>query len=160
MNPFKRIIIGIGLLSLLVSPVRAEQKDALHPFPKAEEGFKRTVIRLPSLKNEDNCKVEIIIGKTMKVDCNHHWFRGSLEAKNVEGWGYTYWVLPKAAGPAATRMGCPDGSEHDEFVKVQGDGYLLRYNSRLPVVIHVPKDFEVRYRLWQAQEKIIDAKEE
>ena len=158
MKSIKHIIIG--LLSLLAWTAGAEQKDALHPFPKAEEGFKRTVIRLPQLANEENIKVEIIIGKTMKVDCNHHWFGGSLEAKNVEGWGYTYWILPKAGGPASTKMGCPDRSLHDEFVHVQGDGYLLRYNSRLPVVIYVPKNFEVRYRLWQAQEKTSYAKEE
>jgi ecotin len=152
--------IIVGLLSLLTWTATAEQKDSLHPFPKADEGFKRTVIRLPKLNHEDKCKVEIMIGKTMKVDCNHTWFGGSLEAKDVQGWGYTYWVLPKASGPASTLMGCPDNSSHDQFVCVQGDGYLLRYNSRLPMVIYVPKDFEVRYRLWQAQEKTSDAKEE
>jgi ecotin len=160
MKPIGATVIA-GLLSLLAWTAGAQDKDALHPFPKAEEGFKRTVIRLPALPNEGDCKVEILIGKTMRVDCNHHWFGGSLEQRDVQGWGYSYWILPKASGPVATRKGCPDDAWHDAFVRVQGDGYLLRYNSRLPVVIHVPKDFEVRYRLWKAEADATgDAKEE
>jgi ecotin len=27
---------------------------------------------------------------------------------------------------------------------------LIRYNSRLPVVIYVPADAQVRYRIWKA----------
>jgi hypothetical protein len=73
---------------------------------------------------------------------------------------YTYWVLSKASGPASTLMGCPDNSLHAEFVRVQGDGYLVYYNSRLLMVIYVPKDFEVRFRLWQAQKRTSAAKEE
>jgi ecotin len=49
-------------------------------------------------------------------------------------------------------MACPPGTENSEkFVAVQGDGYLQRYNSKLPVVVYVPKGFEVRYRTWSAQ---------
>jgi ecotin len=27
---------------------------------------------------------------------------------------------------------------------------LIRYNSRLPVVVYVPEGVEVRYRIWRA----------
>ncbi len=40
---------------------------------------------------------------------------------------------------------------------VRGEGFLLRYNSKLPVVVYVPEGFEVRYRIWQAGEKVIRA---
>jgi ecotin len=36
---------------------------------------------------------------------------------------------------------------------VRGDGALLRYNSKLPVVVYVPVDFEVHYRIWTAREE-------
>jgi ecotin len=31
---------------------------------------------------------------------------------------------------------------------------LMRYNSRLGTVIYVPEEFEVRYRIWNAEENI------
>ena len=34
-----------------------------------------------------------------------------------------------------------------------GDGFMLRYNSKLPIVLYVPKDVEVRYRVWSASEQ-------
>jgi ecotin len=39
-------------------------------------------------------------------------------------------------------------------VAVRGEGFLLRYNSKLPVVVYVPNGFEVRYRIWRADESI------
>ncbi|RQW83332.1 MAG: proteinase inhibitor I4 serpin, partial [Methylococcus sp.] len=36
------------------------------------------------------------------------------------------------------------------FVTLGGEPYLIRYNSKLPVVVYVPKGNEVRYRVWRA----------
>jgi ecotin len=36
------------------------------------------------------------------------------------------------------------------FVALGGEPYLIRYNSRLPVVVYVPEGTEVRYRVWSA----------
>lgn len=46
------------------------------------------------------------------------------------------------------------GPLHAIFVPVVGDGYLLRYNSKLPIVIYAPKDIEVRYRVWSASASV------
>ena len=35
----------------------------------------------------------------------------------------------------------------------------IRYNSRIPLVVYVPKGGEVRYRIWKAAEKIDEAKQ-
>jgi len=43
---------------------------------------------------------------------------------------------------------------------VVGDGFLLRYNSKLPLVLYVPKDIEVRYRIWSASNKVEKAIQE
>ena len=36
------------------------------------------------------------------------------------------------------------------FVTIGGEPFLLRYNSRLPIVVYVPEGVEVRYRIWSA----------
>jgi len=52
-------------------------------------------------------------------------------------------------------MACPDNSKRQEFVAANlGDAAMQRYNSRLPIVVYVPKEVEVRYRIWSAGETI------
>ncbi len=46
-------------------------------------------------------------------------------------------------------MACFDKAKHEEFVRIPGE-YKLRYNSKLPMVIYLPKDAELRYRVWRA----------
>ena len=129
--------------------------DEMTPYPAADAGFVRMVFRVPEVKTEAERKVEIIVGKTLMVDCNRGWFGGDLERRIAEGWGYSYFVLPEVRGPASTRMACPPGEEKAEaFVQVKGGGYLQPYNSRLPIVTYVPEGFSVRYRIWAAGDDI------
>jgi ecotin len=44
----------------------------------------------------------------------------------------------------------PNTPKVDRFITVAGEPLLLRYNSKLPVVVYVPEGVEVRYRVWQA----------
>jgi len=37
----------------------------------------------------------------------------------------------------------------DRFITLGGEPYLIRYNSKLPVVVYVPDGAEVRYRIWR-----------
>ena len=94
------------------------------------------------------------------MDCNQHAFEGTLTEEVVSGWGYPYDEL-RAVGPLiSTLMACPPNEPpRDTFVLVHGDGFLQRYNSRLPVVVYVPTGFEVRYRLWEARSEIGQAKQ-
>ena len=46
----------------------------------------------------------------------------------------------------------------DCFITLGGEPRLLRYNSRLPVVVYVPADVEVRYGIWRADRKVTPAK--
>jgi ecotin len=39
----------------------------------------------------------------------------------------------------------------DRFITLAGEPYLIRYNSRLPIVVYVPAEVEVRYRIWSAE---------
>lgn len=45
----------------------------------------------------------------------------------------------------------PNAPKVDRFIRIGGNPYLIRYNSRLPVVVYAPEGVEVRYRLWHAE---------
>lgn len=137
----------------------ASLKDVA-PYPEAEKGFTRQVIHLPAQADESAYKLEILAGKTLQVDCNRQRLGGSLEERTLDGWGYSYYRLDKVSGPASTLMACPDGKHTEAFVPVVGEGFMLRYNSKLPVVVYVPKDAEVRYRIWSASQDVQKAKVE
>jgi ecotin len=154
MNSFIfRTSIGF-IAAALASVVHAAALEKTAPFPKAEDGFSRHVIHLVPQTREDDFQVEILAGKTLTVDCNRQRLGGMLEEKNLEGWGYPFYRLEKVIGPMSTRMACPDGKTQQDFVPVVGGGFMLRYNSKLPIVLYVPKDVEVRYRVWSASSNV------
>ena len=151
----------VGLIIAgLSTVVHAAKLEEVAPFPKPEQGFTRQVIHLPSQPQEENFQVEILAGKTLTVDCNRQRLGGILEEKNLEGWGYPFYRLEKVIGPMSTMMACPDGKSKKDFVPVVGDGFLLRYNSKLPIVLYVPEDVDVRYRVWSASSKVEKAVQE
>ncbi|WGK87927.1 serine protease inhibitor ecotin [Pseudomonas migulae] len=153
--------ITVGLIVAgLSTVVHAAKLEDVAPFPKAENGFTRQVIHLAPQAGEDNYQVEILAGKTLTVDCNRQRLGGMLEEKNLEGWGYPFYRLEKVIGPMSTLMACPDGKSKQDFVPVVGDGFRLRYNSKLPIVLYVPKDVEVRYRIWSASSTVEKAVQE
>ncbi|AMB84848.1 ecotin [Pseudomonas agarici] len=135
-------------LTTTANAVAADKSD-LAPFPKAEAGFTRTVIRVPKMTKDADHRVEIIAGKILPVDCNQKRLSSNLDEKNLEGWGYSYYRLESVSGPMSTLMACPPGTKSKkDFVPVIGTGYMLRYNSKLPLVIYAPDDVEIRYRIW------------
>ena len=130
----------------------AATPEALKPYPVAPEGLIRHVIDLPAQADEADRRVELIAGKTLEVDCNHHSLGGQWQEKTVEGWGYNYYELGQVGPARSTLMACPDNSRRQAFVPVGGEPLLVRYNSKLPLVIYAPADVEVRYRIWSAAE--------
>jgi ecotin len=42
----------------------------------------------------------------------------------------------------------PNVPKVSKFITVAGEPYIIRYNSRMPIVIYVPEGVEVRYRIW------------
>ncbi len=152
--------VGLIAAAALSSFAHAAPLEKFAPFPKAEEGFTRQVIHLAPQPREDSFQVEVLAGKTLTVDCNRQRLGGMLEEKNLEGWGYPFYRLETVIGPMSTQMACPDGERKKEFVPVVGDGFMLRYNSKLPIVVYAPKDVEVRYRIWSASETVEKAVQE
>lgn len=159
MRPTPMTAILALTLAAAAQASAASLKDVA-PYPEAEKGFTRQVIHLPAQADESAYQLEIIAGKTLPVDCNRQRLGGSMEQRTLEGWGYNYYRLDKVSGPVSTLMACPDGNKTNAFVPVVGDGFMLRYNSKLPVVVYAPKDVEVRYRVWSASQDVQKAKVE
>jgi ecotin len=51
----------------------------------------------------------------------------------------------------------PNVPKVDRFITLGVEPQLLRYNSRLPLVIYVPKGVEVRYRIWRGEDSLKSA---
>lgn len=135
------------------NPDKAINEDAasqLKSYPDAIDNYDRYVIYLPQQENENELRLEVIPGITQEVDCNTHWLMGEMDTEEIEGMGYDYMVFESDGEVASTRMACPDDEMTKKFVAAEGD--FGRYNSKLPVVIFVPKGQEVKYKVWKAQE--------
>lgn len=123
-------------------------QEALKPFPAAKPRQTRWVIQLPAQSNETDWRVELIPGKQMQIDCNQHHLGGKLHAKTLKGWGYGYYEFISKGQITSTLMACPESSKRQAFVAAES--LMLRYNSRLPLVVYTDKAYQLQYRLWRA----------
>lgn len=127
-------------------------------FPAPQDGYKQVVLDLKGKKHEDILKLEIIIGKNAKVDkCNQHFLIGELKSRNLEGYGYTFYQFSSDGAIAGTKMGCMDNELVEKFIT--GQPKITEYNSKIPVVIYVPNDMEVKFRFWKTKAKWTSVKE-
>ncbi|HHA18558.1 MAG TPA: proteinase inhibitor I4 serpin [Methylophaga sp.] len=149
------VLFTLGLLLTISHPIHAA--DNMNAFPPAEEGMIRNIIQLPKQDDESAFKLEIIVGKTVKIDhANRYFFSGSIERETIKGWGYSRYIVGKLGPMAGTLMAVdPNTPKADRFITLGGEPYLIHYNSRLPVVVYVPDGVEVRYRIWSAGDEVI-----
>ena len=159
-NKLAQLLI-LGLVILSVSTANAEHPQ-LKAFPAAKEGMERFVIVLPHKERgeEDAFKVELIVGKEMLTDgVNLVRLANTIEARPLEGWGYTYYEVTGSSEALSTRMAPPEGAPQvKKFVTAAP--LHIAYNSRLPIVVYAPTGYEVQYRIWKAGKSIKKAKKE
>ena len=145
-------IAAILLAAFVSSPVGAEEHKYLKAFPAAAEGMVRYVINLPEKERgvDSGFQVELIVGKQMLTDgVNRVRLSGEIQAKPLKGWGFTYYEVPKFGPAATTLIGVRPGTPQvKKFVTIPSK--QIAYNSRVPVVVYVPKGAEVQYRIWKA----------
>lgn len=145
-----------SFFALMLALPLAHAADDMKAFPAAEKGMTRHVLQLPAQSDESAYKVELIVGKEVATDeRNRYFFGGVIEEKNIDGWGYTRYVVPKLGPMAGTMMAVdPNAPKVKRFISISGGPYLIRYNSRLPVVVYVPQGAEVRYKIWRAGDEV------
>lgn len=148
----KHICTGIAL-SFFCTLVYAQAADNMKAFPSAEEGMVRHVLQLSQQDDETAIKVELIVGKTVRIDEeNDYFFGGKIEKETISGWGFPCYSVSQLGPMAGTLMAIdPNVPKVDRFIGLGGEPYLIRYNSRLPVVVYAPEGVEVRYRIWRAE---------
>lgn len=144
-------IFSASLLAMCVMPI-SQAADNMQAFPAAEPGMLRHVLQVPAQEDEAAFKVELILGKTVEVDAhNRYFFGGQITSETIQGWGYPRYLLKQLGPMAGTLMAIdPNQPKQARFVSISGEPYLIRYNSRLPIVVYVPQGVEVRYRIWSA----------
>jgi ecotin len=146
-------------LALTLATTMTLAADNMKAFPPADEGMARYVINLPEQADETAWRVELLVGKTVQTDAaNRYFFAGTLETETIEGWGFDRHILRQLGPMAGTLMAVdPSVPKVERFITLGGEPRLLRYNSRLPLVVYVPEGVEVRYRFWRADADITAA---
>jgi len=149
-NLFKALFIGL----LFNQPVSATS-EPLDAFPAAQPGFTRVVIELPdkSREQEGEFRLELIAGKMMLSDgVNQLRLGTSIIKQDLKGWGYSYYEVPDTSATLSTLMAAPEGAPQvEQFITTAP--LMIRYNSRLPIVVYLPVAYELRYRIWEAPEQ-------
>jgi ecotin len=157
----KKVIVTALAGMLMTAGFAAAQTASPAPvdpkiFPEAKTGYTRHILTIPEQASEQNFKIEIVAGQNMEVDCNQVMISADIDDENLEGWGYNYYKIDDISKPASTMMGCPDNSRTTKFIDFNmGNEALVRYNSKLPLVVYAPENIEVGYRVWQTDGKLI-----
>jgi ecotin len=150
--------VAFGLALVVTTSTRAA--DNMKAFPPAEKGMVRHVLQLAKQDDESAFKVELLVGKSVQVDeGNRYFFGGKIQVETIKGWGFPRYNVSKLGPMAGTRIAInPDAPKVKRFVTLGGEPFLIRYNSRLPIVVYAPQGVEVRYRVWSAgpEAKVIE----
>lgn len=132
-----------------IDPEAIKNLEAAYPEPPV--GMERKVVLLPHVERGDDAllQVEILVGRVIETDgVNTYRFGGTINERTIRGWGFSYYEVDgRLEHAASTLIGGPTNPA-PRFVS--GPSKLIRYNSRLPLVVMVPADCELRWRLWKA----------
>lgn len=146
-------VYSIAALGIFAAALSVHGGDNMKAFPPPDQGMVRYVLQLPKQDDETAFKVELLVGKTVLVDQqNRYFFGGKIQQEIIKGWGFTRYDVSQLGPMAGTQMAIdPDAPKVKRFITLGGEPYLIRYNSRLPVVVYAPEGVEVRYRIWTAE---------
>lgn len=150
-NHLLKLFLLISLIGISTAANSSGQAQ-LHAFPDAESGMQRFVIFLDdkSAEEETHFMVQLLAGKDMLTDGVNKIRLGSkITPQPLKGWGYTYYEVDDTSATLSTLMATPDGATKvSQFVTTAP--LNIRYNSRLPIVIYAPLDYQIQYRIWEA----------
>ncbi len=154
---------GGGLTALAAPPA------ALTGYPAPGANERRWVIQLPERlaaaadpalsSHPADARVELIVGRSVLVDCNRVMFSGRLRSQALAG-GKRLIRVTEVTPLASTRMACPpEEAKRRAFVPMGGKPFVVPYGAGTPIVVIAPKDLELRWRLWRAERRQWPAQE-
>lgn len=148
--------ICLTAVLICIAMLTDEATDNMKAFPPAEAGMVRHVLKVPKQEDESAFKVELLVGKTLQLDeANRYFFGGKIEEKTIEGWGFARYIVSDLGPMGGTLIAVdPNAAKVERFITLRGNPHLIRYNSRLPIVVYVPEGAEVRYRIWRADKEV------
>lgn len=150
------LVICLGTLHTMAQTVNYRQDLSI--FPKPEVGYKQMVIDVPHSEKDNEKKIEFTVGKYLEVDnCNSHGLAGELNSKDLEGWGFNYYQFKTNGAVRSTMMACADATKVTKFIPSQSQ--IVNYNGRLPIVIYVPEDCDVQFKIYQSDNDTYSASE-
>ncbi len=108
-----------------------DSRKYLTYYPSKIENYKREVIHLPKIETDygQEYKVEVILHFTDPVAPAEYTLSSQLAEKTIEGMGFSYYVFSFKN-------------------KGEKSNLFLDYNSNLPIVIFIPKNMKLEYRIW------------
>jgi ecotin len=133
-----------------VDPDAVKQFQAA--YPKAPAGMERKVVFLPHVERgaDDDIQVELVVGRVIETDgINTYRLGGEIHERDIAGWGFSYYEVEGDLEQAASTLMAGPTNPAPRFVA--GPRKLVRYNSRLPLVVMVPAGCELRWRPWKAE---------
>ena len=155
---------ALSLSALAALPGVAIPRLNLTGYPDPAPGLKRWVIQPSGLlpKSADplisahplDWRIQLIVGQTVRLDCN---------TKRLSGTGMIMRMLLKASGKAlfevkgpvaviSTKMACPDDQPtRTSFLSLGKQPYLVPYNASWPIVVDLPENVQLRWRVWKAE---------
>ncbi|KAH9600792.1 Proteinase inhibitor I11 [Trypanosoma melophagium] len=146
------------IVKAVAAAATGRQYRAVHDkLPLPAENEKRCVFLLDPLENEkaerDDYMLELLPGRIEAVDTvNRHYISGIVSAHEVPGHDYTYYFVKLGPVVAATRYApMPCVLPEKKFLSIYSP-QLIQYNSKVPVVVYLPKNAQLRYRLWKGGE--------
>jgi ecotin len=82
-------------------------------------------------------------------DCNLHRLDGSFENRENSRNHFDF----NANGSVGKHnRRCSDGN-YNKRLYVQSQSKMIRYNSKLPIVIYTPKGYSIKYSFWSKEDK-------
>lgn len=126
-------------------------------YPKIA-GMIKHAIFLEAQPDEKFYKIELYAVKSASVDdCNKHFLIGEFETKNLEGWGYDYYIFQSNGSIMSTKMACIKSSYSYKDV-ASSQTQTTRYISAIPLIVYAPQGVNIKYKLWKQEPKEYDAK--
>jgi ecotin len=163
----KLAAVGAALVCLAPiasGPGLAIPRLDLQPYPAPAAAERRWVIQLPGIPppsqdaalstNPADWRVQLIVGRSLELDCNQVHFSGRMRSQPLAGTDLRIVRVEAVTPLASTRMACPPGEpKRRVFVPMGSKPFVVPYNGSRPIVLYAPKDLELRWRLWKAEQR-------